>query len=331
MPRARQSCVPKIWASARVHATVPGTGGGAGADMKRHRIGGFTAARVVEIEPPLATPAQMFPDFDPEIFRAHAGWLTERDAYDPVTDMLKLSIHSWVLRTKHHTIVIDTCCGNDRERPKFPIAHHLDTPYLDNLRAAGVDPDKVDFVCCTHLHVDHVGWNTRLENGRWVPTFRNARYLFSKADYDHWDKMNRADPAKPANYGAFDDGVLPVVSAGLATFVDGARHELEDDVAIEPAPGHTPGSVMLAARSEGAEALFIGDAMHHPLQIVLPDWSSRFCVDRAQAARTRRAILERCVENRSLLAPAHFKAPHACRVHRDGAAYRAEFVEMGEA
>lgn len=160
-----------------------------------------------------------------------------------------------------------------------------------------------------------------------MPTFPNAKYLFSRADCEHFERVNREDPARPANHGAFDDGVLPIVAAGRAEMVDGA-HAIEDGaLRIEPAPGHTPGSLVLSARSNGAEALCAGDALHHPIQVFNPHWSSRFCVDPVQSAATRRGLMERCAETNCALLPAHFCAPHRGRVKRSGAAFALEFDE----
>src|SRR5437588_9348130 len=180
------------------------------------------------------------------------------DHFDPATGLLKLPIQSWLVRLGRRTILIDTCVGNHKERPTRPKWHRLETPYLDRLTAAGVRPDEIDMVMCTHLHVDHVGWNTRLDNGRWVPTFPNARYVFSKTDYDHFQALDR-DPAKgPANHGSFRDSVLPVVEAGLAHMVSGDG-ALDEHLSFDRAPGHTPGHVVFTLASRGAQAYFSGD------------------------------------------------------------------------
>ena len=290
------------------------------------RIGDFTVSRAEEMIAPLASPMQMFPAFDKAEFDHHMPWLT-RGHYDPATDLLNLGIHSWVLRTRHHTIVVDTCCGNDRDRPKFPIANKLASGYLGNLAAAGVRPEEVDFVLCTHLHVDHVGWNTKLENGRWVPTFPKAKYLFGKADYEFYGADNAKDPARPAQHGSFNDGVLPIVEAGQAVMIDGA-HAIEDDALhLESAAGHTPGSLVLSAKSKGEAGLFVGDALHHPIQVFNPHWSSRFCVDPVASAATRQRLMEQCADTNCKLLPAHFCAPHYGKVSRKGERFSLAFGE----
>ncbi len=133
------------------------------------------------------------------------------DCFSKAEEKFIASVHSWVLRTKHNTILIDSCAGNDKHRPSLPRFHQLKLPFLERLATAGVTPESVDFVLCTHLHADHCGWNTRLLDGRWVPTFPNAKYVFSKAEQDHW-----AGPAgrQGFNAGVYADSVLPVVESG---------------------------------------------------------------------------------------------------------------------
>jgi beta-glucosidase len=188
---------------------------------------------------------------------------------------------------------------------------------LRRLKAAGVEPDQIDMVMCTHLHVDHVGWNTRLENGKWVPTFRNAEYVFSRADYDHYLKLD-SDPASgPVNGGSFRDSVLPVVEAGLTRMVDGAA-QLDEHLKVEPAPGHTPGTIAIQFDSRGEKALFCGDILHHALQVYHPEWNSFACADGVGARKSRRAALEYCAGNGARLMPCHFGAPFSCHIDHKG-------------
>jgi glyoxylase-like metal-dependent hydrolase (beta-lactamase superfamily II) len=238
--------------------------------------------------------------------------------------MLLMSFHSWVVRTRHHTILVDSCAGNDKNRPGSPRFHMLKQPYLERLKAAGVEPDDVDFVLCTHLHGDHVGWNTRLVDGRWVPTFPKAKYVFSKIERDYWDPTRGLPDGSggKAHVGTryafpFEDSVLPVIAAGQAMIVDG-EHQLGDGMLIEPAPGHTPGHVTLRLRSRNQEGLFVGDILHHPIQVHYPDWNSRVCTLQEVARKTRRRVLEDCAEHNSVMLPAHFASPHGCRIGRRG-------------
>ncbi|MGH8764759.1 MAG: MBL fold metallo-hydrolase, partial [Burkholderiales bacterium] len=243
-------------------------------------------------------PAEYFSEFDRAVLERNLGWLVPSH-YIPARDMLITSVHSWLIRTPHHTILLDACAGNHKERQWWPRFHQLNTPFMERLRAAGARPEDVDVVLCTHLHADHIGWNTRLENGRWVPTFPNAKYIMSRTECEFWDPRGKS-PALAADPGrriAFADSVLPVLESGQAQLVDGV-HAIDDDLLVEPAPGHTEGHVLLKV---GAGGVFCGDVLHHPLQIYAPHWNSRFCAFPDQARATRRNVLEYCAEHGALL------------------------------
>ena len=228
------------------------------------------------------------------------------------------------LRTPRHTVLIDSCVGDDKERLPFRDFHQLKSPWLANLEAAGVRPEGVDYVLCTHLHVDHVGWNTRLQDGRWVPTFANARYLFGRAEYAHWESERSVENARgfaAMSQKVYDDSVLPVMQAGLVDLV-GDDHELLDALLrIRLAPGHTPGSITIDLTTPQRRALFTGDILHHPIQVLLPEWNSAFCGAPEQARQTRRRVLEQCAQSQAVLMPAHFGKPHCGHVHRQGDAF----------
>ena len=297
--------------------------------MTQLRIGAAIAARIEESYEPNFNAVRFFPDWDPAVLQAHADWLVP-DHYDPVSGMLKLSIHSWLLTVGGKRILIDACVGNHKPRAARPLWHMLDSPYLARLAAAGARPDQIDMVMCTHLHVDHVGWNTRLENGRWVPTFPNARYVFSTQDYEHYLAVDR-DPEKgPANMGSFRDSILPVVEAGLAQMVSGAAAlgeslALDENLSVEPAPGHTPGTLAIKFDSRGGRALFCGDILHHALQVYRPEWNSVACADAVNARTSRRKVLEHCAGG-ALLLPAHFGKPFACHIENQGKGFVPRFV-----
>ena len=261
-------------------------------------------------------PEVLVPDHDPALLQANKS-LIEPFCRNPVTGGLKLSIHTWIVKTGKQTILIDTCNGNHKDRPNFELAHQLNLPYLERLAAAGVRPEDVDIVMCTHLHVDHCGWNTQLKNGKWVPTFPNAKYIFSLEEYQQWNPAMPGFDEAAINVGVFNDSVLPVVEAGQALLVTG-EHGLNENMIIKPAPGHTKGSIVLEVASKGQHALFAGDTLHSPIQIMRPEWSSGFCLDPVQSGKTRRKLMEHCVEKNALLMPAHFPPPHAVRVKRDG-------------
>ena len=275
-------------------------------------VGEIEILRVEESLGPGFAPNVLLPDWTPEAVAPHLPWLAPT-YYDPQQDKLISSIHSWVLKTRHHTILIDTCVGNHKERPGQPRFHMLNRPYMENFAKAGLKVEDIDYVLCTHLHVDHVGWNTRLDNGRWVPTFPNAKYVFSKTDRDYFDPTRGVGGKIEAHARVFNDSVLPILEARQDMTVDGI-HKLGDDITISPAPGHSPGHVLITLQSKGTEALFIGDIMHNPIQIYQPLWSSAFCSDPEQARRTRRSVLEHAAGKGSLVYPQHFAGPHIGRV-----------------
>ena len=198
-----------------------------------------------------------------------------------------------------------------------------------DLARAGVRPEDVDLVMCTHLHCDHVGWNTRLVDGRWVPTFPNARYLMAREEFEHFDRLHRAGPDYPVNHGAWEDSVLPVVASGQARIVE-MRHQVEGDLGdgvwMEPAPGHTPGHVTVHLRAPSGEAILSGDILHHPISMALPDLSMYADWNPDLGRATRRALLERCADTSTLLLTGHFPAPTAGHVVSAGDAFAFRFV-----
>ena len=227
---------------------------------KGFQLGDLTIQRVVEEERPIFDPLTFFPTLTPELLAENREWMQPK-ALDPETGKLMLCIQSWVVRTPHHNILIDTCVGNDKTRPNHPFWHQMKSDaYMRNLAALGLGVGDIDFVMCTRLHVDHVGWNTRLENGRWVPSFPKARYLFAKEEYAHWEREHAKAPSP-----VFADSVLPVVEAGRVDFVTN-DYQMNDLVKLESTPGHTPDHVAVRLGKKGADALATGDLIHSPLQ-----------------------------------------------------------------
>jgi glyoxylase-like metal-dependent hydrolase (beta-lactamase superfamily II) len=277
----------------------------------RWKIGDVSIARVVEIEGP-SPGTFLFAEATPERLLQHA-WLKPRFLTDDGRSIG--SIHCFVISSGSRTIVVDTCVGNDKPR-EVKTWHLRQGRFLQDLAEAGFPREQVDTVLCTHLHVDHVGWNTMLHEGRWVPTFPNARYLFGRREWEHW----AAAPAGP-DRDVQDDSVRPVLDAGLAQLVE-ADHRLTGDVFLEPTPGHTPGHVSVRIVSRGEEAVITGDLMHHPVQCAEIAWASRYDVDPEMARRTRRAFLERHAGKPVLVLGTHFAAPTGGRVVRDGAVFR---------
>jgi glyoxylase-like metal-dependent hydrolase (beta-lactamase superfamily II) len=285
--------------------------------MAVRAIGNATIEKVEEICGAGFKPGRMFPRFDQQAFDAQKHWMVPEHV-EAGSDRLIGSVHTWIVRTGRHTILIDTCLGNHKDRHN-PGWNKLNTPFLERLSACGCEPESVDFVMCTHLHVDHVGWNTRLENGRWVPTFPNAKYLFAKREYAHWESEHKTKGIE-TNGGSFDDSVLPIVEAGMAMMID--RDAQPDPMlTIKDYPGHTPGSIAINLKDGGKQACFSGDIMHHPIQVYHPEWSSQFCSDQDVSAKSRRLLLEDCVESNALLCPAHFPGANAGYIKRQGDAF----------
>jgi len=241
-------------------------------------------------------------------------------------DTLLLSLHSFLLRVNGLVILIDTCVGECKPRPKRPDWHNRQaTGYLNRLADAGIRPEDVDIVLCTHLHADHVGWNTRLQDGSWVPTFPNARYIVGHDELTHWQREEAANPGAH-NHDAFSDSVLPIIEAGLAEPVSDG-FSLSAGMEIVPLRGHSPGQIGLRLEGRGDQgAVFCGDAIHSPVQVFRPEWSSRFCHDPAQAVATRRALLDRAAEEDLLLLPAHTRGAFGFRIRRDGHGHRPVMV-----
>ena len=294
--------------------------------MQQWKVGAATVTRIEEqLGPGSFPPHQYFTGFEREVLDRNLQWLVPNH-YLPEQDAIVTSVHSWLIRTERHTILLDCCSGNHKDRHWWPRFHQLDTPFLQRLADAGVAPEQVDFVMCTHLHADHIGWNTRLQDGRWVPTFRNARYLFSRRECEHWDPaLTPQGAAEQHRRIAWHASVLPVRDAGLADLVSGP-HSFADCLFIEDAPGHTPGHILLNLQHADGGGVFCGDVIHHPLQLCAPHRISLVCADPEVARQTRRRVLEHCAGTGALLLPTHFGAPHVVRVHEEGAAFRPEFV-----
>ena len=287
--------------------------------MKKRKLGNIEIARVMELEQDFPA-REFFPDTSEADWAPHREWLIEEKALVAATDSILLPMQSYVVKTSHHTILVDTCIGNHKERPNRPAWHQkTDSTYMDNLAALGLSPADIDIVMCTHLHHDHVGWNTQLVDGRWVPTFPNAKYLMSGKELEIFRAHD--DPAATPSMG---DSVLPVVESGQAELVT-SEHVLDDEVWLEPTPGHTPDHFAFRLASGQSHAVIGGDLMHSPVQCQHPEWRARPDFDPDMARQTRRDFMERHAELGSLVCMMHFSLPSAGKFNRRGEAFRFEY------
>ena len=287
-------------------------------------FGDVSLTRIVEMEMPLLEARAFFPDWNEAAIAPHAGWMVPRH-YRPDSGLVVIAIQAFLIRTARHTILVDSCVGNNKPRNR-EFFDDAEFPWMDRFLATGARPEDIDFVLCTHLHVDHVGWNTRLEDGRWVPTFPNAKYIFARTELDYWlSQSERGLMTRTGDYVA--DSVIPILEAKRELLVE-MDHQIEDGIVLAPLPGHTPGQVGLHIASGGDEALICGDLMHHMIQCHIPAWSTIACADRAAARATREAFLDRYAETDVTILPSHFPNPSAGRVVSEGEAFA--FRYLGE-
>lgn len=292
--------------------------------IHHHTIGDARITGVIEYSGPTHPPEFLYPAVDKAerdaVLKANASWLAPNH-YVPHMDRLVVTIQLWVVHAGGNVIVIDTGVGNRKARPAERM-DRLNTLAMPWLEAAGAGPEQVTQVVMTHMHTDHVGWNTVEKDGRWVPTFPKARYLFPKEEFDYWDAQYR-NGDKGVNGGSHADSVLPIVDAGLADFMDG-KSEVAGCLAPEPVPGHAPGMLSFRLRSRGEEGLFCADIMHNAIQIARPDWNDRYCLWPDKALESRAAALKRACERGALLMPMHLGAPYCGYVRRQGEGYAFE-------
>lgn len=276
---------------------------------QRWAIGDVTVTSVVEVEGP-APGKFLFAMGEPANVLRHE-WL--RPHFVDEKGFLLSRVQLLMIESEGKRIAVDTCIGNDKQR-NIPNWHELKLPFVAWMSEAGFERDTVDTVVCTHLHVDHVGWNTMLVDGQWVPTFPNARYVFNRVEFEHWQAFGVQNDGD-----VFGDSVKPIFDAGLADLVE-PGHRITDEVWVEPTPGHTPGHQSVRILSAGREAVITGDLMHHPIQCAEPDWNSHFDTDPDQARSTRRAFLAGQADRDVLVIGTHFAAPTAgyFRTHEDG-------------
>lgn len=275
-------------------------------------VGKVKITKIVELET-VGSTRFILPQAGPEQIKA-LPWLIPHFATPE--GKLRMSIHSLIVETPTQRIVVDTGLGNDKTGRGVPTWNNLASPFLQTMTAAGFAPETIDTVLCTHLHVDHVGWNTSLKDGQWVPTFPNARYVFGRHEYHHW--RDHSDTLEHA--AVFADSVKPILDAGRADLV-ASDHRLSDEIAIISTPGHSPGHVSVHITSDGAEGLLTGDVAHHPIQMAHLDWSSTADSDQTQSAQTRQELFSRFADTPTLAIGGHFNAGY---IKRDGNAFRFE-------
>ena len=264
----------------------------------RVELGTAALTRVVEWQVD-ELPVTLFPQTPP------SAWHELAVDYTPTFwdgELWRIAIQTWVIEVDGLTVLVDTGVGNDRDRPAMPPIDHLDTDFLGALQRAGVAPEAVDVVVNTHVHSDHVGWNTKRDGDSWVPTFPNARYLIPEADYRFFHPDNAE--ARPAARTVFEDSILPVDEAGqIELWSD--DHQISETLRLRPAPGHTPGSSVLWLDA-GRPAVFVGDLTHSPLQLHRPSDPCAFDEDLEAAAVTRKRVLTEATRRRAVVIPAHY-------------------------
>jgi glyoxylase-like metal-dependent hydrolase (beta-lactamase superfamily II) len=258
-----------------------------------------------------------FPALGKDMFEENRDWLVPR--FVTPAGNLVMCIQSFVIKTAHHNILVDACVGNHKPRPSRPFWHMLNSDRFEKgLAALGLGVNDIDYVMCTHLHTDHVGWNTRLENGRWVPTFPKARYIMSDRELNHWTEREKQNPA---SVPWITDSVLPIVAAKREQIVK-SDYVFNEHIQFIPTPGHTIDHYSILVGSPGGDVLITGDMIHSPLQGKYPDLGMMSDYDSAQAGRTRRQIFDRFSEAPTILCATHFPAPSSARVRHWGDGYK---------
>lgn len=286
------------------------------AEHIRHwQIGDVSVARIVEVNGWEDDITMLLPDADPAFVQSFP-WM--RPHFATPDGKMIISFQCFVLRSQGRMAMIDTCIGNDRQR-EFPVFTNMQTTFLEDLATAGYPHEEITDVLCTHLHFDHVGWNTRLVDGKWVPTFPQARYLFGRREYEHWKHLHETHGYHDLHH--MDDSVMPVLDAGLVEFID-PDFRLTDEVSLIPTPGHTPGHVSVLIQSKGHSAVITGDMMHSPIQIAVPEREARFDMDKSVAARTRGEFVRRFNGTPTLVIGSHFSEPTAGHIVPDGSSWK---------
>jgi len=287
------------------------------------KVGDITIHRVVEQEAPFFDPLTFFPTLSKDVLEENRGWMTDGGYLDRANGELVLCIQSYLIQTPHHNILIDSCVGNHKPRPTRPFWNMMNTDAFErNLKATGVSVDQIDYVMCTHLHVDHVGWNTKLENGRWVPTFPKAKYVFSDRELAYWTEAEKKDQAMAP---WITDSVLPIVAAKREEVVK-SDHSFSDIIKLIPTPGHTIDHYSVQVGKPGNDAVITGDMIHSPIQARYPELGMRVDYNSPQAGESRRKLFGHLCESPTLVCTAHFPSPSSGRIKRWGDGFKFEAV-----
>ncbi|QIQ01271.1 MBL fold metallo-hydrolase [Streptomyces liangshanensis] len=278
-------------------------------------IGDVSVAHVPEWEGSLFTRSGLLPDSSREAWEEERPWL-EPLWWAPDSDRALLCIGSFLVRGGGRTILVDSGVGNGKPYPDVPPLDRLSTPYLEHLAALGVRPEDVDLVINTHLHPDHIGWNTMWEDGAWRPTFPNATYLLPRTEVDLLSAMAE-DPGRPDPLGlvpAFRDSVVPVLRDARTEVWSGTEHVVDDALKLVAAPGHSPGSSVLTITSGGESAALVGDLIHHPMQILDPRQRDVLDDDVVAARQSRVKILGWAADTSAWVFGGHFHGGRGARI-----------------
>ncbi len=282
--------------------------------IKRWKIGDVEVIRIVEMYDFQDDVWVLLEGGTPDLMTRH-DWL--KPHFITPDGRMRMNFQAFVVVSQGKRIMVDTCIGNDRKR-EYDVFSNLQTSFIDDVAQAGHPPEAFDVVLCTHLHLDHCGWNTRLVDGKWVPTFPNARYLFSRKEMDHWEKSRAAGLPHMEHV---DDAIQPVIDAGLVDWVP-PDHRITDEVSMFPTPGHTPGHVSVHISSKGQEAVITGDVVHHPVQFAEPDRVNNFDMDKEAGRLMRRSFFDKYADKPSTVIGSHFAEPTSGRIVRDGDLWR---------
>jgi glyoxylase-like metal-dependent hydrolase (beta-lactamase superfamily II) len=297
---------------------------GRGQGMRTLRLGDSTIDKVVDEDAGSLPYRALFPQADWSLFEDNCGWL-DPACLDREAQLIHLSFHTFVIHCVGKVVLIETCIGNDKRRGGDPLYHCRRSQYLTRLSEAGVDRTEVDYVICTHMHADHVGWNTQFDDGVWRPTFPNAKYIFVRSEFAYWKTRAEACADGEWQEASYFDSVLPIVEAGQAVLVE-EDYVLMSGLYLRPAPGHSPGHSVVWFERAGRACVFTGDLVHHAIQLASPGLVPAYDMNPARAALSRRDLLRSIADTRIIMLTAHFPGVTAGRVRQSGAAYEFHYI-----